>query len=236
MHHRIAHPYALRACLVLAAFLLVFGCGDKEPEQRRAFASFLEETILSRPGVAVADLSREQKKAFGDYADHYVLLTGFQRAMSEYAKDAEHLLREPDDAVPAVSARRIAHLEKAAREALALHEKTIKLRAKTDKTKEKLPRPEGLAPVFDAAYAKVVARPADTFAAVARASHESLAASIALLDFIATHNHDVAVENGAYAIYNRAVEPEFMALRAVAREKARALETTHADFVRVMTQ
>ncbi|MDL2209431.1 DUF3053 domain-containing protein [Desulfovibrio sp. OttesenSCG-928-O18] len=228
---------AVAAALLLAVTLFVLtGCGDNEPEQRKAFIAFLNENVLGKKGVSIPELTREQEKKLGVYTEHYALLTGFQRAMRDNARDADLLSQGTGPADLAAFAEKRSSLGKAVREARNLGKKTLELRKKTDKAKSRLTSHAELTPVYDAAYTKIVARPARLFAAMATASHESLAASLALLDFARSHSRDMKIENGQYVIYNTAVEPDFRALEAIEREKAREQEKAYAAFAKAMTE
>ena len=227
---------ALIALLLAVTLLALSGCGDKEPERRAAFITFLSGNLLGKKGVSIPELTREQGKAFGDYTEHYALLTGFQQGMRDLAKGADHLLRETGQTDFAAFAEKRSELEKAVRETRDLGKRTLELREKTDKAKARLSSPADLAPVYDAAYTKIVSRPARLFAAMSMASHEALAASLALLDFARTHSRDMKIEDGQFVIYNAAIEPEFRSLEAVEREKAQEQEKAYTAFAEAMTE
>jgi hypothetical protein len=64
------------------ALLALTACGDSEPGQRKAFVDFLQTRILDRKGARVPQLTEENKTAFGDYAQHYAVITGFHEKMN----------------------------------------------------------------------------------------------------------------------------------------------------------
>src|SRR5437870_3032688 len=71
---------------LLCAFAIAValaGCGDKEATQRAAFITFLQTRVLDRPGVRVPQPTEEQKKTFGEYAQHYAVITEFNEGMNQ---------------------------------------------------------------------------------------------------------------------------------------------------------
>jgi len=68
---------------VLALGVALAGCGDKEATQRAAFITFLQTRVLDRPGVRVPQPNEEQKKSFGEYAQHYAVITEFNEGMNQ---------------------------------------------------------------------------------------------------------------------------------------------------------
>lgn len=223
-------------CLSALILFALSGCGDNEPEERQAFSTFLNEKILHSKGVAIPRLSRDEAKPFGDYAKHYALLVDFQQSLSEKAGKARHILKTADTAELATYANNVAALEKSAREARSLNKVALRLLEKTDSAKKALALPEDLATAYNAAYEKIVTRPAESFAALALAAAESFDASIDILEFVDDRNRDITIEHGEYVIYNTAIEPEFRIKEAVEKEKAAALEKAYAALVQTMTQ
>ncbi len=67
------------------ALLVVFqltACGDKEPEQRKAFIDYLQNTVM-RSGVKLPTLSEDQKQKFGPYVSDYAILVTFSQQLSK---------------------------------------------------------------------------------------------------------------------------------------------------------
>ncbi|HEN3642792.1 TPA: DUF3053 domain-containing protein [Yersinia enterocolitica] len=67
------------------ALLVVFqltACGDKEPEQRKAFIDYLQNTVM-RSGMKLPTLSEDQKQKFGPYVSDYAILVTFSQQLSK---------------------------------------------------------------------------------------------------------------------------------------------------------
>ncbi|HEI6852028.1 TPA: DUF3053 domain-containing protein [Yersinia enterocolitica] len=67
------------------ALLVVFqltACGDKEPEQRKAFIDYLQNTVM-RSGMKLPTLSEDQKQKFGHYVSDYAILVTFSQQLSK---------------------------------------------------------------------------------------------------------------------------------------------------------
>lgn len=72
-----------RAALFGCLSVLLAGCGDDEAAQRTAFIAFLQTRILDTPGLHVPRPTPEETKNWGDYAQHYAVITGFNGALSQ---------------------------------------------------------------------------------------------------------------------------------------------------------
>src|SRR3954466_16238353 len=75
MHLFSRSGFALAAVVTLA--LLTAACGDNEPEQRKAFITFLQTRIVDKPGVHVPKLTDDELGRFGPYAAHYNVIRDF---------------------------------------------------------------------------------------------------------------------------------------------------------------
>ena len=230
------HSLFVAAGFLLAASLLALGgCADKEPEQRAAFITFLNEDVLPRKGVSLPELSGENKKAVGEYAKHYELLTDFQRKLSsEAGKNASELLQLAEFENIAAVARAEKSLRKAAGEAAQLRELVLSLETKTGKARDKLAMPEDLAPVYNAVYEKVVTLPAKSSATVFDAVHDVFAAILDLLDFIDSHSREMEIEGRNINLKNIALMDDLNAKMAVVNEKSGILQKAYAEMARTM--
>ncbi|MEY4474656.1 MAG: hypothetical protein RL248_423 [Pseudomonadota bacterium] len=69
----------------LLALLVVFqltACWDKEPEQRKAFIDYLQNTVI-RSGTKLPTLSEDQKQKFGPYVNDYKILVTFSQQLAK---------------------------------------------------------------------------------------------------------------------------------------------------------
>lgn len=233
------HPLVITAVsFLLAASCLVFsGCADREPEQRAAFITFLNEKVLPRKGVSLPDLSVKDKEAFGEYVEHYELLTEFQRKLSsETGKNARELLRLTEFEDISAVAKAEETLRKAAGEAAQLHALVLALEAKTGKARNKLSMPEDLGPVYAAAYEKTVTLPSTASAAVFAAVRDVFKAIIDLLDFIASHSREMEIDGRNINLKNAALMDDLNAKMAAVNEKSGLLQEAYAAMTRTMLE
>ena len=73
-------------CLGLFAAALAVSlasCGDEEPTQRAAFIAFLNDRIVSKPGVHLPVPTDEETKSFGPYAAQLAVIVDFNHKMDE---------------------------------------------------------------------------------------------------------------------------------------------------------
>jgi len=74
---------------VLIVFAL-FGCGDNEAMQRKAFIEFLQSRIVAKPGIHVPKLTADETAAFGDYAKHYAVIADFNTGLDREVSKPLH--------------------------------------------------------------------------------------------------------------------------------------------------
>lgn len=232
----------LRSCgLVVILALSIFaltGCPmDDEPEERRAFISFLNTTIAPRKGASLPELTGREERALGEYAGHYALLLSFQDTLSkEVGKHAGELLAlAAFDDLEGLS-KAANSLKKAAGEAETLQKIVADLRAETDEKKAELSLPEDLAPLYNALYEKVVSRPSAASETMFSSVHASFTAILDLLDFIDTHSRDMEIRGRNINLKNIGLKDSLDAKMAAVRETSLELGKAHREMIRAMRQ
>lgn len=138
-------------------------CGDKEPEQRKAFIDYLQNTVM-RSGAHIPTLSEDQKQKFGNYAGDYAILVGFSQQL---AKSFEANLLP---ALDHVSQIRIAQDYMGKRDTLQQSAGALDLlgpqlqsaKLQADTARAALKQPDDLKAVYNQAYDKVITVPANT--------------------------------------------------------------------------
>ncbi len=212
----------------LIALLLAIpaACGDAEPEQRRAFIAFLKERILDKPGVHVVQPTPEQTKAWGDYAKHYAIITGFNEALT---RDVSQPMRDVATrgtitSIQALVDRR-ADLVEVQKGMAALAPLLDRHLAEAEAARAALRQPADLKPVFDAAFARDVSDPAKLIAEVIPVADASFKAALSLADYLTQHARDVKITGTLVQTQNPAIQKELTARLADLNEKGqRAVE------------
>lgn len=143
--------------------LLVTACGDKEPEQRKAFIDFLQNTVM-RSGEHLPALSEDQKQKFGNYVGDYAIIYGFSQQVNKAVDDGlkpvvDQLtaIRVPQDYLT----RRDA-LRQASGSLNVLGQQIQSAKTQADSSKAALKQPDDLKQVYDTVYNKVVTQPANS--------------------------------------------------------------------------
>ncbi len=181
----------IAALVVLAATLA--GCGDKEPEQRKAFIAFLQTRILDKQGARVPKPSDTEAKSFGVYAEHYAVITGFNAeidaAMSGPYRISQSMA--PRSVQESLERR---HDIVAMRDSLSKSVDTMrKTLAATQIRREALRQPADLKPIYTAAYDRSVTAPALAFLATVPVAIEGLTLSLKLADYLDSNRNTVKV-------------------------------------------
>jgi len=200
----------LGAVALLAVFSFALaGCGNKEAEQRKAFISFLQTRVIDKPGLRVPTPTAEEKASFGDYAQHYAVITDFNEGMN-------HSVSQPMTQIMAKGAlRSIADLSsrrddlKAAKDGMgglrtALDQQT----AKADAAHAQLKQPDDLKQVYDKAYDKTVTAPASTFKEVFPALDSVFDSALAIGDFLEKNKSKIQISGSSVSVTDPAVQAE----------------------------
>lgn len=194
-------------CLGLSFMLAA--CGNKEAEQRAAFIEFLQTRVLDKPGLRVPTPTEEQKKSFGDYTQHYAVITDFNEGMNKSVSQpmgdvmAKGALRSIGD----LSTRR--DDLKAAKEGLAgLRTALDQQLAKADAARAQLKQPDDLKQVYDKAYEKTVSTPAATFKEVFPALDTTFDGALAVGDFLQQNKSKIQVSGASVTVSDPAVQAE----------------------------
>jgi hypothetical protein len=195
INHRVATVAAL--LLLVAGLATGLGaCGDKEPEQRKAFMAFLQTRIIDKQGVHVPSLTDDATSSFGPYADHYMVIGDFNRDMNK-------VLTGPYKIAQTSAPRNMQELVarradvKAMAEAMGhAGDDARKLLADAAAKRAALKQPDDLKAVYAAAYKRDVTAPAEAFLATIPVAVEGLKKSLELADYLDSHKATVKI-NGA---------------------------------------
>jgi hypothetical protein len=167
-------------CLLL---LTLTGCDD-EASERRAFIDFLQQHVISRPGVHLVLMNEELKKACGRYVGHYQIVLDFHHDLDlAPLEQVAHLRREISDLSDFAAHRdELRRLRQAVPEMIALVDKKI---ATVNAARTALQQPPDLKEVYDKAFDRLVTRPATLFRKMLDLLPSSLDAMIAVGDYVA---------------------------------------------------
>ncbi|RUR68011.1 DUF3053 family protein [Variovorax guangxiensis] len=200
----------LGAMSLLVAFsLALVACGNKEAEQRKAFISFLQTRVLDKPGLRVPVPTAEEKASFGDYAQHYAVITDFNEGMNKSVS-------QPMTQIMAKGAlRSIADLParrddlKAAKDGLGgLRTALDQQSARADAAHAQLKQPDDLKQVYDKAYAKTVTTPSATFKEVFPALDTVFDSALAIGDFMEKNKSKIQISGSSIAVTDPTVQAE----------------------------
>ncbi|MES2246976.1 MAG: DUF3053 family protein [Pseudomonadota bacterium] len=189
--------------------MLLVACGNKEAEQRSAFIAYLQTRVLDKPGLRVPTPTAEEKASFGDYAQHYAVITDFNEGMNKSVS-------QPMTQVMAKGAlRSLADLParrddlKAAKEGLGgLRSALDQQLAKADAARAQLKQPDDLKQVYGKAYGKTVTTPAATFKEVFPALDAVFDSALAIGDFMEKNKSKLQVSGASLTVTDPAVRAE----------------------------
>lgn len=195
--------------LLLAFSMALVACGNKEAEQRTAFIAFLQTRVLDKPGLRVPTPTAEEKTSFGDYAQHYAVITDFNEGMNQSVS------KPMGDVMAKGALRSISDLAsrrddlKAAKDGLGgLRSALDQQVAKADAAHAKLKQPDDLKQVYDKAYDKTVTTPAATFKEVFPALDTVFDSALAIGDFLEKNKSKIQVSGSSVTVTDPAVQAE----------------------------
>lgn len=220
--------------LAVALPLALIACGDKEPEQRGAFKQFLQTRIVDKPGVHVPKLTPDESKSFGDYANHYSVITDFNSGMDTAMKPLGGLIQKGSiRSVGDVVARR--DDLKAVQAGLKDIDTQLKQQqAKADSAHAQLKQPDDLKTVYDKAYDKTVSVPANTFLEVLPQIDGTLDAGLKVADYVAAHQDKIEINGPVVKVQDPQVQTELNGLLQDLNAKAQAIQQAQARMQSVM--
>jgi len=192
---------------VLIVFAL-FGCGDNEAMQRKAFIEFLQSRIVAKPGIHVPKLTADETAAFGDYAKHYAVIADFNTGLDREVSKPLHQAvaagapRSLEDAVGrrqdiATILGGMAAINAALDRQLAI----------ADAAHAALKQPEDLKPVYDAAYDRDVTQPAKAFAEIFPDAAGAMKDFLEFADFVEQHHGAIRIQGSQIQVTDAALQP-----------------------------
>lgn len=186
----------LAPVLALLVVMQLTACGDKEPEQRKAFIDYIQNTVM-RSGAKIPTLSEDQKQKFGNYAGDYAILVGFSQQLSKSldasltpALDQINQIRTAQDYM---SKRDTLQQSVGALNLLGQQIQSAKSQADTARTA--LKQPDDLKAVYNQAYDKIVTGPANALMPVIPTTASFVQDLVQVGDFLRAQGNQVAFNN-----------------------------------------
>lgn len=196
--------------------LLMLGlaaCGDKEPEQRKAFIDFLQTRIIDKPGVHLAQPSSTETDSFGDYAKQYAVITDFNKGMDESVAGkmqgalAAGAIRSLGDLVS-----RRNDLDNARATFRQMSTALDADLAAADAAHAQLKQPDDLRAVYDKAYDRLVTGPAKAFREIIPTADAVMSTGLKLSDYLAQHQAQIKISGSTIQVSDAKIQGELNTL------------------------
>ena len=207
---------ALGASLFAAALAgALVACGDDEPKQRAAFIAFLNDRIVSKPGVHLPTPTDEETKSFGPYAAQLAVIVDFNHQMDEVSSGSMGGFATLSQQVHSLGDV-IAHKAEIAKlhDALAGFEPELKKQiAAADAARAALPpQPDDLKPVYAAAYDRDVTAPATVMSDALPALDETVQAMLAIASFVDANRSKITINGSMVNAADPKLQPQLQEL------------------------
>ncbi|MCU5773857.1 DUF3053 domain-containing protein [Erwiniaceae bacterium BAC15a-03b] len=211
----------------LTALFLVFqltGCGDKEPDQRKAFIDFLQNTVM-RSGEHLPALSEDQKQKMGNYASDYAILYGFSQQVNKAVDDGMKPVVDELAAirVPQDYLTRRNSLRQASGSLNVLAQQIQSAKSQADSSKAALKQPDDLKAVYQTVYSKVVTQPADSLIPLLPALQSLSQDVLQAGDYLQQQGAAVSFNNSAVQFSTREQAAQYNTIMSNMSTKTQAL-------------
>lgn len=182
------------------ALLMVMGltaCGDKEPEQRKAFIDYLQNTVM-RSGTPIPTLSEDQKQKFGAYAGDYAILLGFSQQLS---KSVETSLTPALDQINQIRTAQDYMLKRDTLQQSAgvlnlLGPQIQAAKSQADTARAALKQPDDLKAVYNQVYDKIVTVPSNVLIPAIPTTADFVQELVQIGAFLQAQGNQVGFSNG----------------------------------------
>ncbi|MEX6664332.1 DUF3053 domain-containing protein [Pseudomonas sp. W2-17] len=210
--------------LALALPLLLTACGSSEPDQRAAFKQFLQTRIIDKPGVHVPKLTPEESKSFGDYTQHYAVITDFNSGMDASIKPLNGFVQKGAfHSLGDVIERRddLKTVQAGVTDLVAQLKQQL---AKADAAHAQLKQPDDLKTVYDSAYDRTVTVPANTLLAVMPQVNGTFESGLKVADYVDAHKAQIQINGSVIQVTDPKVQAELNTLLQDLNAKAKVVQ------------
>ena len=236
MNHFSRRLFGIAAVFVFA--LTVSACGDPEPEQRKAFIEFLQK-MVDRQGVHVMNTLPADEKTFGDYTKHYAVIIDFNQHMKAISeKSANKMIQMGLDQT---KQRTIEQMVSHRADIVAASQQVGEMRtaiaqelAAAQTARAALKQPDDLKKVYDAAFDKLVVKPAQAVDKVEGVLLDGTKQSLQLVDYILAHPGKIVVNGSQLRATDAKVMSEMNDLLKAHNAAGMRLEEARRDMQRVI--
>lgn len=210
--------------LALALPLLLTACGSSEPDQRAAFKQFLQTRIIDKPGVHVPKLTPEESKSFGDYTQHYAVITDFNSGMDASMKPLNGFVQKGAfHSLGDVIERRddLKTVQTGVNDLVAQLKQQL---AKADAAHAQLKQPDDLKTVYDSAYDRTVTVPANTLLTVMPQVNGTFESGLKVADYVDAHKAQIQINGSVIQVTDPKVQAELNTLLQGLNAKAKVVQ------------
>ncbi len=199
--------------MVLSAIFLA-GCGDKEPQQRKAFMEFMETRMLANKTISIPTLTDKDREAFGPYVAHYQVITDFNAGMNQSMGELRNIssLGRKIQTMKGLQEnwKEIAAFRDVMKPVLGSVENNIQ---KAQAARASLTQPDDLKAVYDRAFDKVVVQPIEPVRKFIPSILKALDAMEAMGRFLDENRNEIQISGAMVQIDNPTLHQKMKTLQ-----------------------
>lgn len=207
--------FLLLPLIMFALLLTLSGCGDKEPEQRKAFIEFLQTRVLAKSQLVLPTLTKDETDAFGPYANDYAVLTDFHKGMGEVFNSSLGPVFDNFRNVNTISSliTKRDEMKKAADQSATWKPVLVKVRADAESKHAAMKQPDDLKAVYDKVWAKVVVAPDEAALQVATQVPEVLTLMVSQVDMLKQQGDKVSISGNSVQFTDQKALDQYNAIQ-----------------------
>ncbi|NIG88124.1 DUF3053 domain-containing protein [Serratia symbiotica] len=208
--------------LALLMVMQLTACGDKEPEQRKAFIDYLQNTVMSS-GARLPTLSEDQQKKFSNYNGDYAILVGFSQQLSK------SIGASLTPALDQINQIRVAQDYMSKRDALQqsigalnlLGQQIQSAKSQADTVRMALKQPDDLKAVYNQVYDNIVTVPTHALMPAIPTTTSFIQDLVHIGDFLQAQGNQVSFNNNGvqFRTAQQATQYNAMILNLVAKQQ-----------------
>jgi hypothetical protein len=198
----------------LLAALVLSGCGSKEPQQRKAFMTFLQTRILDRTSHGTPLMSQKDREDFGPYAAHYQIIANFSLGIDAALKsmnDANSIQSKLTGASGLMNNWQ--ELVKLQQDWPKVDQAVADELKKAQDARAALKQPDDLKAVYDQVFDKLVSRPAQGFQNMSPALVKTLKSLEDMGRFLSDNKSNIRFSGPDAEFQDEATLSKFQALK-----------------------
>lgn len=217
--------------LAVLSFVLA-ACTNHEPQERAAFIAKLQTQLIGPQLMRAPALTKDDKKAIGDYSKHYGVITTFQSVLSDAAQAMQGVLNQETLHTLRDIVERRQVLEEARKTLADKRQALTDALAAAEASREQLKVPDDLKATYERAFSQTVTAPAAAFQYMLTQMDDTARDAIAVADFVTAHQEAIVLDGDVAQVLAPTVQLQLNEMLASLNAHSPPLEAAQQELQR----